>query len=218
MSALRPFRSPRPLTATAAGMLVGAGLVLAGPGGDADRFVWVLQQMHQAHRVQVELGELARDRGQNRGVRAYAKRAVRDHRVGDRRVRDVARRLGVELDETREPVSVEGPEPDPGRRATRARSPVAEGDPTPQIERQRQIVQQMGETRRKLEHAPPDKFDRHYLTAMVQTNEKLIGSLRTARGQVESRELRAWLEEIIPILDQHRELALSLLDSLDGRG
>lgn len=67
----------------------------------------------------------------------------------------------------------------------------------------------------RLEAAPPGEFDRMYLEANVRLHEQTIGKLQTARETLpEDSEARGLVEDLLPILEQHRELASALLEDM----
>lgn len=57
----------------------------------------ILSKMHAANRMEIRLGELARDKATSARVRRYGVLLVRDHRLGDRKVQDAARRQDITL-------------------------------------------------------------------------------------------------------------------------
>lgn len=57
----------------------------------------VLSTMHQVNQMEIQLGQLAEERGDREEVRRYGDRMVRDHRFGDRKVTALAERQGFEM-------------------------------------------------------------------------------------------------------------------------
>jgi putative membrane protein len=55
------------------------------------------------------------------------------------------------------------------------------------------------------------EFDRGFLTAMVNDHDDTIRMVRNARSQTQDPEFRALLNKLLPVLQQHRDLAQRLL-------
>lgn len=58
----------------------------------------VLQKIHANNLAEIDMGQIAMERGQSEKVRAYGRMLVRDHYLMDGMVRLVAKKLDVDLD------------------------------------------------------------------------------------------------------------------------
>lgn len=62
----------------------------------------------------------------------------------------------------------------------------------------------------KLGKASGKEFDRDYVGIMVKDHEKDVASFRQASGKVADPELKAWIDQTLPVLEKHLELAQQL--------
>ncbi len=70
--------------------------------------------------------------------------------------------------------------------------------------------QRMTDELRKLSTLSGAAFDREFLSDMVREHDQAIRDIETARTQVHDRLLAETVDELLPILRQHRELAHDL--------
>jgi putative membrane protein len=59
----------------------------------------------------------------------------------------------------------------------------------------------------------PANFDRAFLDQMSDAHEAAIAQIREAQGTATSPELQTMLKELLPVLQQHREQAVRLLQN-----
>jgi putative membrane protein len=142
----------------------------------------VLSQIHQANLTEIALGKLAEDKASAPEVRAYADQLVQDHTSLDATVVAMAQRQGTHLrDQT---------------------TPSRQG---------RKGVQTTRRFEQKLTSASGSKFDQLFLEQAGSDHQRLIGKLQQDREDANDDELEALIDKIVPILEQHRELAQILM-------
>jgi putative membrane protein len=142
----------------------------------------VLRQIHQTNLTEIALGKLAQEKASTDEVRAYADQLVQDHTNVDQTVVAMAQKSGAHLKNGAE----------------------AQRDVRPNTEREKQLE-------RKLKSARGLDFDRLFLQETKSDHERLIRMLQQDREDASNDELEALIDEMIPILEQHRELAQILM-------
>ena len=142
----------------------------------------VLAQIHQANLTEIALGKLAENKASAPEVRAYADQLVQDHTSVDGTVVTMAQKKGSHLrDQTL-----------PSREA-------------------RKGVQSAGQFAHKLRSASGSKFDQLFLEQASSDHQRLIQTLQQDRDDANDDEVEALIDKIVPILEQHRELAQILM-------
>jgi putative membrane protein len=149
----------------------------------------VLWKMHQTNQMEIQAGKLAQQQAGSPQVRAYGERLVRDHSFADQKVVQLAKALGVDLSQ---PVPLK-----PEEQA--------------QMEQSKKMMQ-------KLQSLQGGQFDQQYLTMMVKGHEKIIQSLGQALQMLGGSKVAGLVEDVRPILKQHRDLAQNLLGNADQVG
>jgi putative membrane protein len=142
----------------------------------------VLSQMHQADLTEIALGKLAENKASAPEVRAYADQLVLDHTNIDRTVMAMAQKKGAHL-----------------------------RDQAASLRRLRNGVQTSGQFERKLTSASGSKFDHLFLQQAGSDHQRLIQKLQQDREDANDDEIEALIDKIVPILEQHRELAQILM-------
>jgi putative membrane protein len=142
----------------------------------------VLSQIHQANLMEIALGKMAEERASTSEVRAYADQLVQDSTNVDETVLAMAQKTGGHLQN--------------GAAAHR--------------EDRREITHEK-QLERKLKSASGPDFDRLFLQQASSDHERLIRKLQQDREDASDDELEALIDKMIPILEQHRELAQILM-------
>jgi len=142
----------------------------------------ILSLMHQTNLMEIELGKMAREKAASSEVRAYADQLVQDHTNIDRMVVATAQESGIDLKN--------GPEAHQAVRHETAREKELE---------------------RKLKSAQGADFDRLFLKETSADHEKLIRKLQQDRQNTSDEGVETLIEKVIPVLEQHRELAQILM-------
>jgi putative membrane protein len=141
----------------------------------------ILAQIHQANLRQIAIGKMATEKASSGEVRAYADQLVEDHTNADQMVAATAEKIGAHLPETAGP--------------REGRHESAQG----------KVVEQ------KLSSATGAGFDRLFLQQTSSDQQGLIRSLQQEREDASDDEIEALIDKIIPILEQHRDLARILM-------
>jgi putative membrane protein len=142
----------------------------------------ILAQIHRADLSEITIGKIAEGKATTSEVRAYADQLVTDQTNVDQMVVAVAQKTGARLHE-----AAAAP------RAGRHKS--AQG----------KLVEQ------KLSSASGAGFDRLFLQQTSSDHEKLISTLQREREDASNDEVEALIDKIIPVLEQHRDLAKILM-------
>jgi putative membrane protein len=142
----------------------------------------VLSQIHRTDLSQMELGKLAAQKASSSEVRDYGQQLVSDYASVDQQVLAMAQKMAVDLDK--------GARSHKATRTENAREPKLE---------------------RKLKTASGADFDKMFLEQTRADHEQLITKLQQDRDNSTDQDLEALLDKIIPILEQHRELATVLI-------
>ena len=138
--------------------------------------------------MEMEAGGLAASRAQSGKVKRYGEQLIKDHRQADNNVMAFAKRNGIDLQSV------------PSVSAKQSDESDNEGD--------EHAMSSGMERLRKLSGA---EFDRAFLTQMVSDHDDALRMVRNARSQTPDAELRALLNKLTPVLQQHRDLAQRLL-------
>ena len=141
----------------------------------------ILSQIHQADLKEITIGKIADQKASTSEVRHYADQLVEDHQTVDQTVLATAQKANVHLHDTA--ALRAGPHDS-------ARVNVAE---------------------EKLRSANGATFDRFFLQQSSADHEKLIRALKQEREDASDDAIEALIDKILPILEQHEELAQILL-------
>ncbi len=142
----------------------------------------ILSQMHQTNLMEIALGKMAEQKASNSEVRAYAAQLVQDHTNVDRMVVDMAQESGTNL-----------------KNGAEAHQAI------------RHVTAREKELERKMKAAQGAEFDRLFLQETSADHDKLIGKLQQDKQNTSDEELETLIEKVIPVLEQHRELAQILM-------
>lgn len=162
-----------------------------------------LKQIHRLNQVQILAAEEAMARTSDHTLFRYAERLWRDHRQGERVLRDLAQRLRIPL------------EPWPGQHRTLPAGPRSSGGSAPPgagtVASQRRSIRDLSDLLSDLRSAPDAAFDRRYLAAMARSHREMVELMD---GTLSHRHpppvMRSAIIDLLPIVDQHRRLALVL--------
>jgi putative membrane protein len=141
----------------------------------------ILAQIHRADLKEIAIGKIADEKASTSEVRDYADQLVKDHTTVDQTVVATARTMNVPLHDAAAPRD---------KRHDRAHTSMVE---------------------EKLESASGAKFDRLFLQQTSADHDKLIRALKQEREDASDDDIEALIDKILPILEQHKELAQMLL-------
>ena len=174
--------SPNPQRAPASKHATSAAHVSSSGGSAMPNTGLILTQMHQTNLMEIELGKMAEQKAASSEVRAYANQLVQDHTNVDRMVVAMAQDSGTNLKN--------GAEAHQAARHETAREKELE---------------------RKLKSVQGADFDRLFLKETSADHDKLIAKLQQDKQNTSDEELETLIEKVIPVLEQHRELAQILM-------
>jgi putative membrane protein len=142
----------------------------------------ILAQIHQANLREIAIGKMAEGKASTSEVRAYVDQLVQDHTNADQMVAAMAQKIGAHS-----PGETAGPR--------EARHQSVHG----------KLVEQ------KLSSATGAGFDRLFLQQTSSDEQGLIRSLQQEREDASDDDIEALIDKLMPILEQHRDLAQILM-------
>jgi putative membrane protein len=142
----------------------------------------VLLQIHQANMTEIALGRLAENKASAPEVRAYADQLVEDHTSVDGKVIAMAQTKGVHV-----------------------------RDQTASSRQGRRGMRNPGQFEQKLASASGATFDQLFLKQAGDDHQRLIQKLQQDREDANDDDLEGLIDKIVPILEQHRQLAQILM-------
>jgi putative membrane protein len=142
-----------------------------------------LDTLHHANQMEVQLGQLAQQKGVSKGVKDYGARLVKDHQAADQKLMTYAQKKNMQLSE---------PQADTEFKKTMKNAQQAE--------------------MAKLQSLQGPAFDRAFLAHMVGHHDTDIAKVMAGQQQFASNaELKGQLDGLLPTLKQHRDQAYRLL-------
>jgi putative membrane protein len=142
----------------------------------------VLSRIHEVNQTENYVGKLAEKKGSTDEVRSYGRELVKAHMKADLKIQDLAKAENLQLAPPA-PVSVE-------------------------LER---IRNHDGAEQEMLANVSGSTFDRDMLEAMVEDHQKNIDALKEIQKTSGDQKLRDLIQELIPQLTDHQEMAEKLL-------
>jgi putative membrane protein len=182
VAATTPLEAASPPSATAPANKRSTAHAPASAGSSMPNTGLILSQMHQTNLMEIDLGKMAAQKASSSEVRAYADQLVQDHTNVDRMVVAAAQESGTNLKN--------GAEAHQAVRRESAREKELE---------------------RKLKTAQGADFDRLFLKETSDDHDKLIRKLQQDKQNTSDEELETLIEKVIPVLEQHHDLAQILM-------
>jgi putative membrane protein len=141
----------------------------------------ILEQIHHSDLKEIAIGKIAEEKASTSEVRAYAEQLVADHTNVDQTVVAMAQKLGAHVHDAE--ASKEG--------------------------RRRSVHEKL--TEQKMSRTSGAEFDRLFLGQTTADHEKLIGALKQDREDASNDDIETLIDKILPILEQHQQLAQILM-------
>ncbi|NMO21547.1 DUF4142 domain-containing protein [Pyxidicoccus fallax] len=142
-----------------------------------------LATLHHANQMEVQLGQLAQQKGVSKGVKDFGAKLVKDHQAADQKLMTYAQKKNMTLGE---------PKADDDFKKTMKNADDA--------------------AMAKLQSLQGPAFDRAFLAHMVGDHDTDIAKVMAAQQQFASNtELKGQLDSLLPTLKQHRDQAHRLL-------
>ena len=156
---------------------------------------WTVFKLHHINQMEIKVGKLEQQNGESSRVKQYAAQLVRDHQAADRQIMAYARKHKV----TMSGPGVGQPENKDNTAGTAGADDMA----------------MQAETKR-LESLKGAELDRAFLTSMLSGHDAAIDFVRSARGATNDTDLASLLDELMPSLQKHRDMAATLNNALHG--
>ncbi len=144
----------------------------------------MLADLHMANTSEVELGKIAAQRAQNKDVKAFGKRMVKDHTALDKDVQSWAKKNNVTI-----------------------------GAP-PQDDAHQAETQQMQDLKQRLESLSGTEFDKSYMQAMSEDHAKDLNTVQTFEQQATNKSLKKLLENARKVIASHKKDSDKLVQKL----
>jgi putative membrane protein len=155
----------------------------AGEAESADAAV--LSQMHQANQVEIQAGDLAKQKAASEDVRKFGDQLAKDHRQSDEEVLSIARKHNIPLAKADADAATPGAASANAAQATLSREHRATLD--------------------KLRDAQGAEFDREFIKAMSEGHQKSINKLQEAKDDVSNPDVVQLVNKTLPKLQEHHQ-------------
>lgn len=143
----------------------------------------ILSRLHAENQEEIRVGQLAQRRAASAEARQYGQHLIQDHTDADDKVMRAAREMGIQL------------LPADEIRRAKAREMGVSTPPDPVAE---------------LGGLSGEPFDRTMAMRMQEGHRLLIQRVERARGEVRDARVRAMLDEMLPTLRMHEQMAAAL--------
>lgn len=187
-----------------------------GPGSmsearGADMEVELLRRLHMVNQMEIQSGELAKQKAQSQQVKDYGDRMIRDHRSADERLMAIAQQRGVDF-QSMEMHPTSGMDGSGGAAAKRG-SGEMHGAGSREIPPDlRQSMQEM----ERLRTLSGREFDLAYMQQMVKDHEKTLQMIESSRQRVQEPMLQNELTTLESSIRGHHDMARQIFSQLDG--
>lgn len=147
----------------------------------------VLSAIHLSNKAEVSDAALAGRISTNPKVKAYAKRLAKDHALADRKVKRLARVLGVAMN------NVIGLSSDLQDKVS--------------LHRQQQAA---------MSQLTGREFDMAFLRHAIEDHRQAIEQLEAALPNISNERLKTLVEKLLPVLERHQTRAQRILDRFES--
>jgi putative membrane protein len=148
-----------------------------------------LQEMHQGNQKEIQLAQLALKKAQDPKVKELAQTILTDHQQADQKLQELAKSQKISLGTPKEKGNIHN-KYEAVRKAYKDALTAVQGQP----------------------------FDQLYATDMVLDHDKDVATLASARDHLRSnKQVSQYLDEVLPKLDHHRQLALDALNAVQPK-
>ena len=137
--------------------------------------------LHHVNQDEIAAGKMAQQKGQSVDIKAYGKKLVTDHSSSDQEVTAAAKKAGI--------------------------SPSDSALTANDKEMMRVDKNKMDQIKRM----SGAEFDRTFAQVLAQDHEHMISLLRDHKGDLQSPELKTLVDNTIPVLEKHKDLARKAL-------
>lgn len=155
---------------------------------DTIKTTQVLSKIHAANEMEMQMGELAKEKGHNTQVKIYGDRLYRDHFAADQQVVAFAHSKGIVLSEPK-PTTVTEAQHDNEDKATMT----------------------------QLQNLTGDAFDETFVQSMKKGHSETIHMLTSAENELADKDAQGLIKKLLPILKEHYTLAEHLDQKITSR-
>lgn len=146
-----------------------------------------LERLHYTNQQEIKLGKLAQQNSTNPDVKSFGERMVSDHTDADQKIMSLAQARGMKLSDTPKPMNDVEKKAMAADKANMEKLQVLKGEP----------------------------FDSCYMSNMVGDHDETLGKLMAGRQALTGNaQLTSLLDNLTPVIAQHRERAYSILGKL----
>jgi putative membrane protein len=156
------------------------------PQGKESYDTRILSKMHHINHEEIEAGKMALERSQSLGVRNYGQRLYQDHQMSDKQLKELAKRKGIQL-----------------------------STPEPMTAAEKKHKEESKQVMQKLMTLKGANFDRLFVEHMRKGHEHAITLVKEAATKVQDTEVRSFLQQTLPTLIEHRDMAARLQQQAD---
>jgi predicted outer membrane protein len=204
----------------------GTSSTTMGANGDVDS--QVLIQLHLANQMEIDAGNLAEKQAQSKDVKSFAKELVRDHKLADKGVTELAKNKKVKLIETSEIASMgstnstgsmnstgstgsgsmnstgstgSGSMGSTGSTGSMASS--SNGMDVPGMSDFHEAMMNMD----KMKSMTGSEFDRTFVSAMAADHQKVIDLIKGEQGQIKDSKVKTLASGALKVVEGHKKTA-----------
>jgi len=156
---------------------------------------WTAVKLHRLNMMEIQAGKAEQANGQSPRVKSFAAHMVRDHQAADRQLAAYAKKHKI---------SLRGSEFGPTQNDDNA----AAGDDSADL-------QARADLKALKQHKGRD-MDQAFLTAMITGHDNAITMVRDVRAATTDSELSSLLDQLLPSLQHHRDMAATLNNAING--
>ena len=203
-------RASRVLEAAAAVLIALPAHAQANPTTRDER---VVSFVHQANLHEIEASKLAQAKSSSQDVKDFAGQMIADHQGADEQVRSYAQAHGIDLDALRSHLMDANDQRLEDERRSKAVG-SATGEWAFTWENANVAKGEADKTLARLRKLEGAAFDREYARAMVQGHQKVVDRLVGVRDRGLDPALRSLIDQLLPTVRQHLEMAKALEDAV----
>jgi putative membrane protein len=162
-------------TGASAGSDTRSGQASKQHGNQQEKFV---QKALKGGQMEVQMGQMAQQRGQNEQVKTLGQALVRDHTQANQQLQQIAQRLNISAT---------------GQQA-------GQGEDADKHQKHQQEMQ-------KLQSQNGAEFDKEFVRMALKHHKKDIKEFEQAQQQVQDEQLKSFVQQTLPKLRQHLQMA-----------
>jgi putative membrane protein len=145
----------------------------------------LLSKMHAANQIEIKAGDLAKAKGTTANIRRYGDLLARDHRGADKSISNLAKQQNILL-----------------------------AEPMPKTPEEKQKMEMQKQMLSDLEAAQGAEFDRKFIEFNAKAHEEAVNMVRTGSDQLQPSPVKNLTAMMVPVLQQHKDLADHLAQRL----